>query len=49
MKTFSKDVRTKTVRKQLEGGKRKSTADILEKRSKTSLSRKGVFDHIKLV
>ena len=51
LKTFAKDVGTKTVRKQLEGGKKKSkrkTKSISRKsRSKNSRSRKDIFDNIK--
>ena len=54
LKTFAKDVGTKTVRKQLGGGKKKSkrktarTRSISRKaRSKISRSRKDIFDNIK--
>ena len=54
LKTFAKDVGTKTVRKQLGGGKKKSkrktarTRSISRKsRSKNSRSRKDIFDNIK--
>ena len=53
-KTFAKDVGTKTVRKQLGCGKKKSkrrtarTRSISRKsRSKNSRSRKDIFDNIK--
>ena len=54
LKTFAKDVATKTIRKQLGGGKKKSkrrtgrTRSISQKsRSKNSRSRKDFFDNIK--
>ena len=54
LKTFAKDVGTKTVRKQLGGGNRKfkrrtaRTRSISRKsRSKNSRSRRNFFDHIK--
>ena len=54
LKTFAKDVGTKTVRKQLGGGKKKSkrradrTRSISQKiRSKNSRSRTDIFDNIK--
>ena len=54
LETFAKDVGTKTVRKQLGGGKKKSkhrtarTISIsLKSRSKNSRSRKDIFDNIK--
>ena len=54
LKTFAKDVGTKTVRKQLGAGKKKykrrtgGTRSIYRKsRSKNSHSRKDIFDNIK--
>ena len=54
LKTISKDVGTKTLRKQLGGGKKKSkrrtarTRSISRKsRLKNSRSRKDIFDNIK--
>ena len=54
LKSFAKDVGTKTVRKQLGGGKKKSkrktarTGSISRKsRSKNSRSRKDIFNNIK--
>ena len=49
LKTFAKDVGTKTVRKQLEGGKKKSkhrTRRAISRKSssKSSRSRKDIFD-----
>ena len=52
LKTFAKDVGTKTVRKQLGGGKKKSkrrTRRTISRKSssKISRSRKDIFDKIK--
>ena len=52
LKTFAKDVGTKTVRKQLAGGKKKSksrTRRAISRKSssKISRSRKDIFDKIK--
>ena len=54
LKTFAKDVETKTIRKQLGGGKKEykrrtgGTRSISRKsRSKNSHSRKDIFDNIK--
>ena len=54
LKTFAKDVGTKTVRKQLGGGKKKSkkrTRRTISRKSssKISRSRKDIFDKIKIV